>query len=226
MIKQEGMDPQLISLFVFLLILGALMSITVLLHRYFSLPAEQSRKFLHVSGGIMSIFLPLFFHSHWWVLALAGIAFAILLFTYIRKLLPAVHETKRYSLGSVLFPVPVYGCFLIAELRQDNLLFWLPISLLAISDTAAEIGGHLWGAGTKQFFNGQKTMAGTLSFGATAILVNIGWLFAGFHLPASEVIILTVMLTLLCALAELVTLHGWDNLTVPATAIIILLFFR
>lgn len=220
------MNAQLISLLVFLTILGGLMLITVLLHHYFHLPAEQSRKFLHVSGGIMSIFLPLFFHSHWWVLALAGIAFAILLFTYSRKLLPAVHQTKRYSLGSVLFPVPVYACFLIAELKQDNLYFWLPVSLLAISDTAAEMGGHWWGARTEQFFNGQKTMAGTLSFAVTALAVNIGWLFFGFHLPATAIILLAVMVTLFSALAELVTLHGWDNLSVPAVTILILLLFR
>lgn len=220
------MTAQLISLLVFLTILGGLMLITVMLHRYLHLPPEQSRKFLHVSGGIMSIFLPLFFHSHWWVLALAGIAFAILLFTYIRKLLPAVHQTKRYSLGSVLFPIPVYACFLLAELKQDSLYFFLPVTLLTISDTAAETGGHLWGARTKQFFKGQKTMAGTLSFAATAIAVNIGWLYFGFHLPLRDIIYLTVMITLFAATAELVTLHGWDNLTVPAITVLILYLYR
>jgi phytol kinase len=220
------MHVQLIPLLVFLATLAALMGITVLLHRYFHFPAEQSRKFLHVAGGILSIFLPLFFHSHWWVLVLTGIAFSILLFTYLKKLLPAVHQTKRYSLGSVLFPVPVYACFLLAELKQDNLLFWLPVSLLTFSDTAAEMGGQVWGAKTKQFFGGQKTMAGTLSFGVTALAVSIGWLYAGFHLPVNDMIILTVLLTLFCATAELVTLHGWDNLTVPAVAVLLLLAFR
>lgn len=220
------MSAPLIPLFVFLAILGLLMGISVLLHGYFRLPAEQSRKFLHVSGGIMSLFLPLFFHSHWWVLLLTGIAFGILLFTYTRRLLPAVHQTKRYSLGSVLFPIPVYACFLLAECRQDFLYFWLPVSLLAFCDTAAEMGGQRWGATTKQFFGGQKTMAGTLSFGVTAIAVSVGWLYAGYHLPAANVLLLTVLITFFCSVAELVTLHGWDNLTVPAVAVLLLLLFR
>jgi phytol kinase len=219
------MNAQLISLLIFLTIFGALMGIAVLLHRYFKLPAEQSRKFLHVSGGILSIFIPLFFHSHWWVLALTGVAFVILLVTYMRKWLPAVHQINRNSIGSVLFPVPVYLCFLIATLTQNNLYFWLPISLLAISDTAAEIGGQLWGAKTRQFFNGQKTMAGTLSFAVTALLVNTGWLYFGFHLPVRDVLLLTVLITLFSAGAELVTLHGWDNLTVPAIAALIIYLF-
>lgn len=220
------MNPQLLSLFVFLLLLSVLIGISVLLYQRLHIPSEQSRKFLHVSGGILSLFLPLFFHSHWWVLVLAFIAFAILSVTYTRKLLPAVHKTRRYSIGSVIFPIPVYLCFLVSELQQDNLYFWLPVSLLAISDTAAETGGHLWGAGSRQFFGGQKTMAGTLSFGVTAILVNTCWLYFGFHLTAGSIILLTVMLTLFCTLAELFTLHGWDNLTVPATAMLILYLFR
>lgn len=98
------------------------------------------------------------------------------------------------------------------------LLFWLPVSLLTFSDTAAEMGGQVWGAKTKQFFGGQKTMAGTLSFGVTSLAVSAGWLYAGFHLPVNDMIILTVLITLFCAAAELVTLHGWDNLTVLAVA--------
>lgn len=220
------MNAQLLSLLVFLLLITVLMGISVLLHQRFRIPSEQSRKFMHVSGGILCLFLPLFFHSHWWVLILALIAFAVLLVTYVRKMLPAIHHTKRNSVGSVLFPVPVYVCFLIAELRHDNLYFWLPVSLLAICDTAAETGGHLWGARTRQFFGGQKTMAGTLSFGVTAIVVCTGWLYAGFHLPVEKVVVLTVMLTLFCSVAEVVTLYGWDNITIPASAIVILYLFR
>ncbi|MCX6318773.1 MAG: hypothetical protein NTW29_15950 [Bacteroidetes bacterium] len=220
------MQTPFISLLLFLFLLGVLMGITVILHRYFHWPSEQSRKFLHVSGGILSLFLPLFFHSHWWILAVTGIAFLLLLVTYLRNWMPAVHATNRHSLGSVLFPLPVYGCFLMAEYMQDYLYFWLPVSLLTFSDTAAETGGHLWGARTRSFFHGQKTMAGTLSFAVTAIVVNLCWLIGAANLPVQQVILLTVMLTLFCSLAELFTLHGWDNITIPATALLLLYLFR
>jgi phytol kinase len=219
------MNPQLLSLLVFLAILGGLMLITVCLHRYLKLPTEQSRKFLHVTGGIMCLFLPSFFQSHWWVLSLSLITFLILLVTYTRKWMPAVHETKRYSLGSILFPIPVYACFLMAELNGNGLYFYLPISLLAISDTAAEIGGVKWGAMSKQFFNGQKTLVGSLCFFITSIFVCAGWLYGGFHLPVKDALLLTILITLISTMAELVTLHGWDNLTVPAATLLILQLF-
>jgi phytol kinase len=219
------MNTQLISLMVFLSILTGLMVITVVLHKYFKLSTEQSRKFLHVSGGVMCLFFPLFFKSHWWVLALASTAFCILLITYKRKMLPAVHATKRYSLGSVLFPFPVYGCFLIAELNHSDLLFYLPISLLAISDTAAEIGGNKWGAKSKQFSNGQKTLAGTICFFITAILVSFGWLYFGFHLQLADALKITIIVAALSSISELVTLHGWDNITVPMVTVLILQAF-
>jgi len=216
------MDMQLLWLLIFLLSLGALIAATVLLHKILKLTTEQSRKFLHVAGGFMCLLFPGCFTSHWWVLGLTAVAFIILLITYKRKLLPQIHETKRSSVGSVLFPVPVYACFLAAELNQNNLYFYLPVSLLAISDTAAETGGALWGERSRKFFNGQKTLAGSLSFLATALFVSIGWLYIGFHLPLADSILSGMAITIAATITELVTLHGWDNLTVPAVTIFLL----
>ena len=101
--------------------------------------------------------------------------------------------------------------------------FYLPISLLVISDTAAEIGGNTrWGYQGKQFFNGQKTLAGSVCFFITATLVSAGWLYMGCHLPIVSLLKTGLLISLLATMAELVTLHGWDNLTVPATALLLL----
>src|SRR6185503_17602336 len=104
------MNDQVIWLAAFLLLLSLLIITAELLHKKFHWASEHSRKFLHVSGGILSLMLPLFFHSHWWVLGLTAIAFIILLITYLKKMLPSVHQVKRYSVGSLLFPLPVYAC--------------------------------------------------------------------------------------------------------------------
>jgi phytol kinase len=137
-------------------------------------------------------------------------------------MLPSIHRTKRYSLGSVLFPIPVYACFLLAEINNNTLSFYLPVSLLAISDTAAEIGGNRWGHLTKQFFSGQKTLAGSVCFFISALLVTTGLLYFGYHISALEVLKIGFLISLFATIAELVTLHGWDNLTVPAVAVLLL----
>jgi phytol kinase len=133
-------------------------------------------------------------------------------------MLASVHQVGRYSVGSVLFPIPVYFCFLLAEWQQNDLYYYIPISLLAVSDTAAEIGGHQWGHLTKKFFGGQKSFAGTLSFFVTAIMVCFCWLYFGYHTPLIDSIKIGLVIAFTTSIAELVTLHGWDNLSVPAMA--------
>jgi phytol kinase len=218
------MNSQLLSLFMFLGILLLLIGIAELMHRSFKLPSELSRKFLHVSGGLMCLLLPRFFTSHWWILALSSLSFLLLLFTYLNNMLRSVHKTKRHSIGSVIFPIPVYLCFLSASLLDNSLFFYIPVSLLTISDTAAEISGNRWGHKSKQFFNGQKTLAGTLAFFITALGVCFGWLFC-FKFPVQHIVLATLLLSMTTALAEVFTLKGWDNLTVPVIADIILWIF-
>jgi phytol kinase len=217
-------DPQLLVFFIFLGILLILIGISELLYRVFRLPAETSRKFLHVSGGLTCLLLPRFFTSHWWILALTASAFLLLFSTYLMNRLQSVHKTKRNSIGSIIFPIPVYFCFLVAETSNNSLFFYLPVSLLAISDTSAEIAGTRWGNLTKQFFNGQKTLAGTLAFFGTALLICFGWL-SYYNLPVQNIIVGTLFISIAASLTELITLKGWDNMTVPVIAGIIIWFF-
>jgi phytol kinase len=214
---------QWLWLFFFLCLLLMLIIVSEILYRRFHWPTERSRKFLHVSGGLMCLLFPSIFTSHWYVLGLAVAALMLLLITYSRKLLPSVHQTKRNSVGSVLFPIPVYGCFLLSEIYNDDLLFYLPVALLAISDTAAEIGGNRWGHLGKQFFNGQKTLAGSICYFITAIVVCFCLLYFAYDLSLGRSVLKAFLISLLTCIAELVTLHGWDNLTVPATSLMILM---
>ena len=173
----------------------------------------------------MCLLFPSIFTNHWWLLILAVIAFAILFVTYKTKQLASVHQTKRYTVGSLLFPIPVYLCFLMVEKADNNLYFYLPVSLLAISDTAAEIGGNLWGHRTAKFFKEQKTLAGTLSFLATALIVCFCWLNTVNGFTLNDVILFTLIISVCTAVTETVTLHGWDNLSVPAITVLLLLLF-
>jgi len=170
---------------------------------------------------LLCLLLPEFFSSHWWVLTLTLLSFLLLLITYHNNVLHSIHKTKRYSIGSIIFPIPVYFCFLTADMADNNLFFFLPVSLLTISDTAAETAGKRWGYLSKQFFNGQKTLAGTIAFLITALILSIGWLYY-FNFPLQQIIITTIILSLSASLMELLTLKGWDNLTVPMITVLVL----
>jgi dolichol kinase len=220
------MNVQFNMSLVFLLVFLILILVTQQLYRAFKLPPEQSRKFLHVTGGMLALLFPLYLHSHWFVLILCALATILLTITYINKLLPSVHGTKRFSIGSIIFPLPVYICFFTAEKMDHNmLLFYLPVSLLTIADTIAELGGRQWGHLSLSLFNERKTVVGSLCFAAAALILSLIFVVLVFKLqnPRSALIIITV--TIGSTLAESISFRGLDNLSVPLSALILLLLF-
>lgn len=206
---------------IFLLLTG----IAHWLHSKHKFPVDASRKFLHITGGLLSLSMPLLLPSHWWALALCSLAFLVLLITSLMNYLEGIHGTERKSVGSVIFPIPVYICFFFAEKWSNSLLFYLPILLLALADPMAEWGGKKWGHLGRSFFNHQKTLAGTLCFAFTAVVINIGICIA-YNKTATQIIAICVAVTFISSVAELVTLKGWDNLSIPLTSLITLLLIN
>jgi dolichol kinase len=156
------------------------------------------------------------------VLFLCAGVFLILLVTYLKKAMPSVHKTERVSFGSILFPIPIYFCFLAATRFDNDLLFYLPISLMTISDTLAEWGGKKWQKTSMSFFNGQKTLAGSLSFAVSSFVISL-LIFAVFgNLSLQQQWLSSLIIMLIATVTELLTLKGFDNLSVPFVTLVIL----
>jgi dolichol kinase len=213
------MDQQTVYAILFLTVFLLLVVVSHLLYRYLNISSENSRKFLHVSGGVLALFAPLCFRSHWMVLILCGLAFMLLLFTYVKHWLPAVHHTKRKSVGSVVFPIPIYICFLVSQNMENNLLFYIPISFLTISDTIAEWSGKRWGNDSLHLMNNQKTLAGCICFALSALLIGVAWGIV-FKLPSQQILFMSISSCMVATLAELVSTKGLDNLTVPLSTLL------
>jgi len=199
-----------------------LVVIAHLLHTKLHVPVDSSRKFLHISGGMLALCMPLLLPTHWWVLGLCLLAFFLLLFTYLLNYLQGIHGTKRKSIGSIIFPVPVYICFLCSEIWNSNLLFYLPICLLTIADPIAEWGGKKWGHLTKSFFNHQKTLAGTICFAIAAFVLSIS-ITSAYNRSLIGILMISIAVPVVSGLSELISLKGWDNITVPLSSLLILL---
>ena len=199
-----------------------LVVIAHLLHTKLHVPVDSSRKFLHISGGMLALCMPLLLPTHWWVLGLCLLAFFLLLFTYLLNYLQGIHGTKRKSIGSIIFPVPVYICFLCSEIWNSNLLFYLPICLLTIADPIAEWGGKKWGHLTKSFFNHQKTLAGTICFAIAAFVLSI-LITSAYNRSLIGILMISIAVPVVSGLSELISLKGWDNITVPLSSLLILL---
>jgi dolichol kinase len=216
------MSQQSLSALIFLLIFCLLLIITHSLYKSFKVSSNCSRKFLHVCGGTLSLFFPLFLRSHCWVLVLCTVSFVFLLITYREGWLPAVHQTSRLSFGSVIFPVPIYICFFTALKFENDVFFYLPVSLLVISDTAAEWGGKKWGRLSRSFFNGQKTAMGSLCFAGSSLIISVVWLGYVFDLSVAKSLMISLFISIIVTITELVSLRGLDNITVPISALVLL----
>lgn len=219
------MSREVLAPIILLVLFLLLIIITNYLYKHRGWSSENSRKFIHVGGGILCLTGFRFIHSPWYVLILCSIAFAILLVSFIKKTLPSIHKTKRISFGSVLFPVPVYFCFFASQYWNNDVFFYLPVFLLTISDTLAEWGGNKWGNRTVAFFNKQKTLAGSLCFAVSSFIICVLVLFY-FIAPSTGLILgYSFLLMFTTTIAELLTLKGFDNITVPAAALLLLRAF-
>jgi len=105
------------------------------------------------------------------------------------------------------------------------LLYYLPVSLLTFADTMAEVGGSKWGHNSISLFNKQKTLLGSLCFGLTALILSAIFVGVIFKLEVPRPAVLILLVTLTSTVAEMITLKGYDNLSVPLSALLILKLF-
>ncbi len=189
---------------------SALFAAAETMHRGLGMPSEWSRKFMHISGGLLSLSMPLLFDNPWFIFGLTA-AFGGLLWIS-RRLgwLDSVHRVDRISYGSLLFPVPVLLCFWLGWWRHDWLLFRLPILILTLADPAAFFIGKLLSRGVAARGSSGKTLGGSAAFALVAGACC--WYF----LPEKPV--LAAVICVFTTLAEAWSSRGWDNLTVPVAA--------
>ncbi len=191
---------------VFLILFGG----AELLHRSIGVPSEWSRKFLHVSGGLLSLVMPKLFDDPWIVFALAAAFFLLLWSSRKLGLLDSVHRVDRPSEGSLLFPVPILICFWLAWHQEDPRLFYLPVLILTLADPAAAFTGTFWRWRPYRVGSSWKTLGGSLAFAAVAFGLAL-WFMPEAPWKA-------LLLTIFVTITEAFSGRGWDNLSVPLAA--------
>ena len=196
------------------------------LYRILKLKAEWSRNFSHLTVGIASLPYPWLFSSHWWVLLLAIQSSLILYITRARGLIPSHHKTAGMSLGSYLFFVSVYLCYMVSFYLHKPHYFVFPILVLSVSDVSAAIIGRRFGRKPtgflKQLYAEGKTLAGTLAFffSAFAVLTVVY-----YYYMQSDMIYamgLAFLISMATAITEAKSSKGSDNFFVPAITLIIM----
>lgn len=219
----------MINDWLFLLILAAsfllLFGIAELLYHWLKVPVEWTRKLVHLGTGLLTLLFPLLLENHWSVLLLCG-SFALILIASLRfRLLPSINAIERFSVGSLAYPVAVYGCFLIYQEQEVLTYFYLPILTLAICDPIAALTGKKWPLGRYRIGKEYKTAMGSGMFLLTAFCVYMtGALLAHPHASVGLTIWRGLIVASVAMLAEGLSGKGTDNLTIPA-AVVSMLYF-
>jgi dolichol kinase len=209
--------------------IGILLMFNEINYRRNKIQGEFTRKFAHFAAILAVLPLPYMFDSHWYILVLAIIFFAILYFTQTQKQLKSIHDIKRKSIGSYLLPLSIYVTFLIANKMDSKFLFILPMLILGVCDPMAAIlgmnikkyNGQIKIAGYK--FN--KTWLGSGTFLAMSLVISLIALYYHRGVFDVETLILSVCIAIVSTLGEFLSWRGSDNLTIPLSVVFILTLF-
>ncbi len=181
---------------------------------------ELSRKVVHFGGGMAALSFPFVLRSPYTVLLLALLFAAIILLTKRMGLLKSVHGIDRQSSGAVYFPIAITLLFFLGHDRQ--VFYLISILTLTISDSLAALVGTQYGVITYEVEEGRKSLEGSLAFFFITFLC--------VHLPLllltdfgrMESVLLALVIAILVAGFEAISLKGSDNIFVPLGTFFIL----
>ncbi len=214
----------------------ALFALGEFLYRIAKVQAEYTRKLIHVGTGLLTLLFPVFLINHWYVLLLCGMFAIILLLSLRFKFLPSINAIERKSHGSISFPLAVYCTFLFytygfidswnGNYETQPAFYYIPVLTLAICDPLAALTGKSFPVKTFKVGEGRKSFGGSLAFFISATLLCFIFLYGGFagsH-PFSNALIISLCVAIATTFAEAFSRNGFDNLTIPGAAILVLYF--
>ena len=223
------MSNIIVLAFIYLIGISLLLIFNELVYRRLNAKGEITRKFAHFASLLATIPFPYIFPSQWYVLVLAFLFAAVLFFTRNGKQLRSIHDVERKSVGSYLLPITIYTLFLIYTLSGNKLLYILPILILSICDPMAAILGI-----NIKSFNGRvkifgrklnKTWLGSGAFLLTSFIISLIVLYFHFRIFNFEMLWLAIVLAIVTTFAELISSRGFDNLSIPLSAVLVLTIY-
>ncbi len=199
-----------------------LFAVGELLYHVFKVKVEFTRKLVHAGTGLLALLFPFLLHNHWWVFLLCASFGLLLLCSRHFGLLPSINAIDRKSVGSLAYPVAVYGSFLAYSYHGEQLIYYyLPILILAISDPLAALSGKRWPFIPYRIMGATKTVTGSIVFFVSALLVVfVIWRFVHPDQMQRGSLLALIYIAFLATVAEALSRDGYDNGTIPLAVIV------
>ena len=180
--------------------------------------SELIRKILHIGSGFGGLILPFLFKRKISVIVL-GIIFLILLIG-IRIIknkimwLKQVIETKnRKTLGDIYFIISILGLWIVSG--DNKVTYALPLVILMFSDAFAALIGEFYSKFKFDTGFGTKSVEGSVVFFLTTYFVCINFFLIFSNLKNINIVLLSLLLSILTMILEVISWNGLDNLFVP-----------
>lgn len=208
--------------------LGAWMALLRLFQKLAHPHAEVVRKLMHVGMGLTVLAFPWLFTSTWPVLLV--IALALLLLTAVRfvtalktQLGSVLGGVARRSLGEFYFAISVATLFVLSRgLPYENILYCVPLLVLALADAVAALIGVAYGHLQYETVDGKKSAEGSTAFFLAAFFsVHVPLLLAT-DVGRAETLLIALVVGFLIMLFEAISWRGLDNLFIPLVCFLVL----
>ncbi len=218
------MPAELAGVLLIVVALTAYISLVEVLARRTAIPAEWSRKLIHVGGGLGCLLFPLLLHHPLTALLLAVGFGASLWLAEQRGWLTCLCRVERHSRGSVYYPFAIAALFWLT--RDDYGLYMSAVLVLTVADTAAALVGARFGR--IRYRTGGiaecKSLEGSIAFWLVSFVAVLMPLVTLQHNVTVEQAVLSAFLAAtLLTMVEAVSIGGRDNLYVPLLAAFMLL---
>lgn len=181
-------------------------------------PATLVRSFVHISIGVMLLFMPFIFLSWGTPVAATMIASCINLSLLRRGKALSYENTPRSSLGTVYYPLS-FAFLYVVLIPENRHIFLIAISVMVFADPLAAITGRRAHRmlPTPRGWDAKSLRGSTALFLATCFIVFIG-LYLYNHWQAQQIgfmIRTAIAAAVIAAAAEMLSIRGSDNLSVP-----------
>ena len=186
---------------------------------------ELRRKTLHIGIGLAALTFPYLLTRPWMVVTAFGAVCAWMIFVrrieYLRCRFGCVlHDAGRESHGELYFAIAL-AWLLIAD-RAGSFQYVIPLLILTVSDAAAAIVGRALPVGRFAIFGNSKSLSGSAAFMVTAFTISATTLLIGTTFSLAQVVLVSMTVSATTTIAEVVSVRGLDNLSVPLVAWLIL----
>ncbi len=215
--------PNLISLPIWkselcrqLLVILSFMAIFSLaeLWRYLGAPSvEWTRKFVHLSCGVLIACFHWIFASTWSVVIL-GVLFAAVMFVSRKlKLFPSIYGVKRSSLGDIYYLIAVFVLFVISF--DLPVVYFISVMTMTVSDALAAVMGTTYQLNVYRVETHKKSLEGSMAFFVSTFLIVHISLLLMTDMDRLQSIMIGLQVALVVTCFEAICLNGFDNILVP-----------